>query len=214
MSNNVNLITSVISYLVDAGILWVIGLFVENEYHIINRIRKWWAIKSNKETDARISLEYKTTKDFKEVKEDFKRIFRKDKDFRISKDISSRMDFVYDLFSVKLILNQEGNIFINTDRIGCGIKELKNKIGDILEKIRELEKDETIKEFISGDISFTLPYKWDNLNIWKPKGLKIKKYNVSFSENNYKSEIDISLNKINIKIDTKEAISHIIDKFI
>ena len=205
-------------------IKWIFGYFgipssillalIENKFHILNRMRKWWAIRQNKGTDARISLEYKIEKDFKEVKEKFKTIFRKDKNFRIIKESNTRIDFIYSSFSIKLILNQEGNLFIETDRISCGIKDLKNKINELLGKLRELSNLGIMKEFISGDLSFTLPYKWDNLNVWKPKGLKIKKYSVSFSEKTYKSEVEISLNKVNIKVDTKEAISHVIEKFI
>lgn len=197
------------------GLTSIIVALIENKYHIINKIRKRIAVIQNKGTDAVLSLEYKIDKPFDEVVERFKEIFRNDsKEFKLVKKTNTKLISQYKSLTINLIINSQGYLFIEVDRVGCGIKDLKEKINEFLGKIRELERNKTVGEFICCDLTFSLPYKWDNMNIWKPKGLEIRKYHVSFSEENYKSEVEISLNKVNVKSDTIQSLTHIIEKFV
>jgi hypothetical protein len=196
------------------GITAIIVAFLENKYHIINRIRKRVSIIKNSGTEANLSLEYKIDKDFNKIFEKFKDKLRNDKFFKVDKKTDTKIKLQYKSISMNLILTPQKTLFIELDKIGCGIKDLKEKLNEFLGKISEFERDKTLLEFINCHLTFTLPYKWDNMNIWTPKGLVIKKYNVGFSDENYKSEVEISLNKVNIKSDTKESINYIIDKFI
>lgn len=192
----------------------IIAIFLENKFHIINRIRKRIAIMRNKGTDAILSLEYKSEKPFKEVVEDFKNVLRSGKNFKVDKITNSKAKFQYKTISITVIKNSQGNAFIEIDKIGCGIRDLKEKIVEFLGKVRELEKTKSLSEFVSCDLTFSLPYKWDKLSVWIPKGLKIKKYNIGFSEGSYKSEVEISLNKVNVKSDTLQSLTHVIEKFV
>lgn len=195
----------------------VVGALIENKYHIINRIRKKWAVFFNQETKAEMSLEYKTDFDFEVIKEEFKNVFRTEKAFDIKKTTQLSMVFTYDIFSINLINAKTGvgNIFIEVERMGCGIKDLKEKIGDFLAKLNELStKKKILSNFLSCDLSFSLPYKWDDLNLYTPKNFKIKEYSISLIDEKYKSEVKISFNHVNIKTDAKEAITQIIEKFV
>lgn len=196
------------------GITSIIVALIENKYHIINRIRKRMAILKNSGTDASLSLEYKIDKSLNEIIEKFKEKLRGGKDFGVDKITNTKAKFRYGSVSFEIILNSQGNLFIEIDKIGCGIRDLKDKINEFLGKIREIEKDGFFLEFIGCDLSFTLPYKWDNLNIWIPKGLELKRYNIEFSDKTYKSEIDIRLNKVNIKSDTLQSINYLVEKFV
>ena len=182
--------------------------------NIVNRIRKRISILKNSGTEANLSLEYKIEKDFDTIFEKFKEKLRNDKFFKVDKKTNTKIKLQYKSISINLILTPQKTLFVELDKIGCGIKDLKEKLNEFLGKIIEFEKDKTLSEFINCHLIFTLPYKWDDMNLWTPKGLKIKKYNVSFSDETYKSEVEISLNKVNLKSDTKESINYIIEKFL
>ena len=207
------MVNEIIQWLGSLGITSIVVALIENKYHIINRIRKRMAILKNSGTDASFSLEYKINKSFEVVVDKFKEKLR-GKDFGVDKITNTKAKFRYRSISFEIILNAQGNLFIEVDKIGCGIRDLKDKINEFLGKIREIEKDGLFSDFICCDLSFTLPYKWDNLNIWIPKGLELKKYSVGFSDKTYKSEIDLKLNKVNIKSDTLQSINYLVEKFV
>ena len=207
------MVNEIIQWLGSLGITSIVVALIENKYHIVNRIRKRMAILKNSGTDASFSLEYKINKSFEVVVDKFKEKLR-GKDFGVDKITNTKAKFRYRSISFEIILNAQGNLFIEVDKIGCGIRDLKDKINEFLGKIREIEKDGLFSDFICCDLSFTLPYKWDNLNIWIPKGLELKKYSVGFSDKTYKSEIDLKLNKVNIKSDTLQSINYLVEKFV
>ena len=196
------------------GVTSIAISLIENKYHIVNRIRKEVSILKNSGTEANLSLEYEINESFENIFLKFKEKLRNDKCFKVDKKTGTKIKLQYKSISLNLILTSQKTLFIELDKIGCGIKDLKEKLNEFLGKISEFERDKTLFKFLNCHLIFTLPYKWDNMNIWTPKGLRIKKYNVGFSDEMYKSEVEISLNKVNIKSDTKESISYIIDKFI
>jgi hypothetical protein len=207
------MVNEIIQWFGSLGITSIVIALIENKYHIVNRIRKRMAILKNSGTDASFSLEYKINKSFEVVVDKFKEKLR-GKGFGVDKITNTKAKFRYGSISFEIILNAQGNLFIEVDKIGCGIRDLKNKINEFLGKIREIEKDGLFSDFICCDLSFTLPYKWDNFNIWIPKGLELKKYSVGFSDKTYKSEIDLKLNKVNIKSDTLHSINYLVEKFV
>lgn len=204
----------VTGFLSGFGITTIIVAFIENKFHVINRIKKNYSIWKNKVTDASLSLEYKPKGSFKEVKGKFKEIFRKEKDFIVIKETDTKMIFQYGIFSLTILENSQKNIFIGTSKISSGIKDLKERINTFLGEINKIEKTNVLGSFIDCDLSFSLPYKWDSINIWRPKGLEIKKYSISLSEKTFKSQVEISLNKVNLKSDTLQSLSYIIEKFL
>jgi hypothetical protein len=201
-------------FLSGLGVTTIVVSLIENKYHIVNKIRKFFAVRGNKDTDATLSLEYKSEENFEKICSKFKEVFRKDKDFKVVKKTDTKMIFQYGSFTINLIQNRQGNFFIETERIGSGIKGLRNKINFFLGYMREIEKSKIVSEFVGCDLTFSLPYKWDDMNIWTPKGLKIKKYNIGFSEEDFKSEVEISLNKVNIRSDTLQSINLLVEKFL
>jgi hypothetical protein len=211
-----------LGYLFDVlkwGIPPIMVALLENRYHIINRIRKAWAVYKNEGTEARMALEYITNVDFEKIKEEFKNTFRTKDGIDIKKTNSLSMSFTSGIFSINIIKTKMDTIFIEVERIGCGIKNLKERINDFLAKMNELSKkdvngEKILSNFISCDLTFSLPYKWDNLNLYTPKNFKIKGYSVALIDEIYKSEVKISLNSVNIKTDAKEAITQVIEKFV
>lgn len=196
------------------GFTSIIVALIENKYHIINRIRKGIALIKNSGTEASLSLEYKISNSFEEVLESFKNKLRSETGFKVVKKNNTSVKLEYGTISLNLIHNSKGNLFIELERMGCGIRDLKENLNIFLGKINEFERNKIIKEFIGCDLSFTLPYKWDDLNIWVPNGLKVKKYNVAFSDNSYKSDVEISVNKVNIKSNALQSINYLVEKFV
>ena len=207
------MINEIIKWGGSLGLTSIIVALIENKFHIINRIRKRTAILKNEGTDAILSLEYKIDKPFKIIVEKFKEKLRNES-FGVDRITNTKAKFRYKTVSFEIILNVQGNLFIEIDKIGCGIRDLKDKLNEFLGKIREIEKEGVLNDFISCDLSFTLPYKWDNLNILIPKGLVLKKYNVGFLDETYKSEVELKLNKVNIKSDTLQSINYLVEKFV
>lgn len=201
-------------FLAGLGVTSIIVALIENKYHIINRIRKRIALLGNKGTEASLSLEYKSDKPFDKIVEEFKNKLRNQGNIRIVKSTNTSVKIEYGINSLNLMKNVKGNFFIELERMGCGIKELKDKLNSFLGLVSQLETKKVLGEFVGCDLSFTLPYKWDDMNLWVPSGLKVKKYNVSFSDENYKSDIDVSVNKVNIRSNAISSINHLVEKFV
>jgi len=195
----------------------VIVAIIENKYHIIDKIKKKKSILLNEETEATMALEYETHTDFERVKTRFKETFGDQINLDIKRNSKINMSFNYNVFSINLISSQSGNLFIEVERMGCGIKNLKEKIYSFLAKLNELStkngKEDVLFNFISCDLTFSLPYKWFNSNLNIPKNLELKEYTIDFTDREYKSEIKIRLNKVNVKTDAIESITKIIDTF-
>lgn len=209
-----SMISDVVSSIIASVIIFIISIYIENKYHVINRAKKKWTVLFNKETTSQMALEYKTKSDFEKIKEEFKNTFRSEKRFDIKKTTQLSMAFTYDIFSINIINTKTGTVFVEVERMGCGINDMKEKINYFLAKMNELSKKEVLSSFLSCDLTFSLPYKWEDLNLYIPKNFEIKEYTVSYIDEKYKSEIKISLNQVYVKTDAVEAISQIIDRFV
>lgn len=197
----------------------IIAAIIEYQFHIINRLKKRLAVFRNKETRAKMLLEYETNVDFEKIKDEFKNIFRTEKEFDIKKNTSLSLSFTYDVFSINLIDAKTGNLAIEVERMGCGIGDLNEKINSFLGKINQISKKKSgdkliFNNFISCELNFLLPYKWNDLNYYIPKNFVVKDYSINLLEENYKSEINIRLNSVTLKTDAIESVSQIINKFI
>lgn len=203
--------------LIGTFVVSVIVAVIENKYHIIDKIKKKKSVLFNEGTEATMILEYETHTDFEKIKTRFKETFGGQTNLDIKRNSKINMSFNYNVFSINLISSQSGNLFIEVERMGCGIKNLKEKIYSFLAKLNDLStknnKEDVLFNFISCDLTFSLPYKWFNSNLNIPKNLELKEYTIDLTDREYKSEIKIRLNKVNVKTDAIESITKIIDNF-
>lgn len=203
--------------LIGTFVVSVIVAVIENKYHIIDKIKKKKSVLFNEGTEATMILEYETHTDFEKIKTRFKETFGGQTNLDIKRNSKINMSFNYNVFSINLISSQSGNLFIEVERMGCGIKNLKEKIYSFLAKLNDLstknDKEDVLFNFISCDLTFSLPYKWFNSNLNIPKNLELKEYTIDLTDREYKSEIKIRLNKVNVKTDAIESITKIIDNF-
>lgn len=203
--------------LIGTSIVSIVVAIIENKYHLIDKIKKEKSILFNEGTEATMLLEYETHTDFDKIKSIFKETFGGQTNLDIKRNSEINMSFNYNIFSINLISSQSGNLFIEVERMGCGIKNLKEKIYSFLAKLNDLstkyDKEDVLFNFISCDLTFSLPYKWFNSNLNIPKNLELKEYTIDLTDREYKSEIKIRLNKVNVKTDAIESITKIIDNF-
>ena len=203
--------------LIGTSIVSIVVAIIENKYHVIDKIKKEKSILFNEGTEATMLLEYETHTDFDKIKSIFKEIFGGQTNLDIKRNSEINMSFTYNVFSINLISSQSGNLFIEVERMGCGIKNLKEKIYSFLAKLNDLstknDNEDVLFNFISCDLTFSLPYKWFNSNLNIPKNLELKEYTIDLTDREYKSEIKIRLNKVNVKTDAIESITKIIDNF-
>ena len=195
--------------LIGTSIVSIVVAIIENKYHVIDKIKKKKSILFNEGTEATMLLEYETHADFEKIKSEFKKFFGSQTDLDIKRNSKINMSFNYNIFSI--------NLFIEVERMGCGIKDLKEKIYSFLAKLNNLStengNENVLFNFISCDLTFSLPYKWFNSNLNVPKNLELNEYIINLTDREYKSEIKIRLNKVNVKTDAIESITKTIDNF-
>ena len=208
---------TVVLNLIGTLIVSVIVAIIENKYHIIDKIKKKKSILFNEGTEATMLLEYETQADFEKIKSEFKNFFASQTDFDIKRNSKIKMSFNYNIFSINLISSQTGNLIIEVERMGCGIKDLKDKIYSFLSKLNNIStengNENLLFNFISCDLTFSLPYKWFNSNLNIPKNLELNEYIINLTDREYKSEIKIKLNRVTVKTDAIESITKTIDNF-
>lgn len=100
--------------------------------------------------------------------------------------------------------------------MGCGIRDLRKRItnflGDMSNFSKEDNENKIFSNFLSCNLSILLPYRWRYLTINTPKGFKLKEYVIALqTEDNYKSEVKIRLDKINAILDSEGAIHHLLE---
>jgi len=189
------------------------GVFSENRYNIVNRIKRRLAILKNKDVIIRLAFSYLVNNSFNEVK---KEIIKQFENVDVKRETKTKIDFTSGTYSVSIIQNSRNNIFIEIERIGCGIKGLKNKILELLGKLNNLSTGNKpiLEKFLACDIDITLPFVWTYININQPKKFNIKRYIIELEEGTFKSQVKIIMDKINIKLNTLQAIQPILEKFI
>lgn len=197
-----------------AIIVFIAGIFSENKYNLINKVKRWLAIRKNEGADINMTLQYESETDFSNLKKSFKDKFRT-YSLEVIKESKIRMDFSFDIFLITLIENQEKKIFVEIKRMGCGIKDLHRKIEEFMNKMVDFEKNKIFKKFISCDIIVKLPYRWSYININKPKGFKVKDYSITIQKTEgFQSEVEIKLDSINMSLNTKEEIIPLLQKLL
>lgn len=194
-------------------ISFFIGIFTENKYNLINRIKRRIAILQNKDVEISIAFTYEINNDFENVK---RKIIEQFENVNVKRETKTRIDFNSGLYSINIISEAKNNIFIEIERMGCGIKGLKNKINELLGKLNNLtiENNQILKKFLACDIDLSLPYTWSYININTPKKFNLKRYTIELEEGIFKSQIKIIVDKINIKFNTLQAIFPLLEKFI
>ncbi len=130
-----------------------------------------------------------------------------------------RMDFNYGLFSITVLETPDKNIYVKINRMGCGIRDLQSKVSNFLGVMSKFENQNGVHKvfngFLSCTLSVSLPYQWKYITINSPKGFELKEYVIKLKSNDdYKSKIDIRLDKINVVLESKEAILPLLGKLL
>ncbi len=209
---NWNLIFGFIISLYTIAIIFI-GIFSENKYNLINRLKRKIAILRNKDVEISISFSYESEANFDKIK---KTILEKFNNIDVKRETKTRIDFTAGSYSINLIQNPKNNIFIEVERIGCGIRGLKEKITNFLGILNDISNSEkpVLEKFLACDIDISLPFIWTYVNINKPKKFKLKKYQIELEEGTFKSQVKIVMDRINIKLNAKEAVLPVLEKFI
>lgn len=171
------------------------------------------AILQNKDAEISMAFNYETSVDFEKVK---KKIVERFENVDVKRETKTRIDFNSGSYSINVILDAKNNVFIEVERMGCGIRGLKNKINELLGKLNDLStgNNQILEKFLACDIDLSLPYKWSYVNINMPKKFNLKRYIIELEEDIYKSQVKIIVDKINIKFNTLQAILPLLEKFI
>lgn len=113
-----------------------------------------------------------------------------------------------------MVLSEDNTVFIHFERMGSGIRLLKDKINEVLRLLSNLSKENIVENLIACDIDIDLPYTWTYIKINKPKGFRIKEYVIDIEdESEFKSKIQIRMdNKICLKFKGIDDIYQIIQK--
>lgn len=207
--------------LILSGILPLLALFLEHKFHLVNKLKKKFAIWFNKEAKIEIYLNYQTEEEFEETKKQFKDIFRK-KGIKVLKSNDIEFVFNIDTYSISLTLDnftrEDKTISVDVERMASGIKSLKPKLDDVKGFLSEISKSnkKILASLESIEINIYLPYKWECFSLVTPKNFLIKEYNVKMGHINehYKSEVKINMKNITITSNSWDAIDLIIHNFI
>ncbi len=217
-------------FLVEAGVALVVGLsgiIIENKLHIINIIKKYYCVIINKKGKITLKLEYSKKQelkpeyskkqDFEYIKVKFKNYFRNKKDFEVINETKTVFDFKYGIIYIKLIDTPDDTIYIKMSE-GCGIRDLKKDAEEFISDLSEFDKinsNNIFGSFNYCEITLLLPYVWRYIDISKHKHFSLNSYCVNLTEqNNFKSEIEIKMNKIGATTSSKEAIIPLLGKLL
>jgi len=191
-------------------IIILIGIFSENKYNVINRIKKRYAFFKNKNAKIDMKFRYETISDFNNIKKSLLEQFNKPD---VKRNTDERLDFTSDIFSVTLILEPDKTAFIHFERMGSGLKYLKEKINVVLRSLGNLSKEQRFSNLLACDLDIILPYTWTYVKINKPRGFNIKNYIIDLDDDEFKSNIKIMMdNKISFRFKGIDEIYQIIQK--
>lgn len=201
-------------------ILWLIGLILapiislilEHRFQIMGKIKKIYFWTLNKNVGFEVNLTFDEIKEFDKIKKNFLEIAReKKKRISIKRDNRDKLEFLFDNYIITLFIMPNNKLFIDTSRIECGMREIKNKLNLFLSLINNLENKEKIK---TKEVSFNIfvPFKWSYVNIRTPKNLNLKDYDIKFTEGEFRSIINLRIDRLSIS-GNERAIHYVLDNF-
>ena len=177
----VNFVNTYIGFfLVIVGFIsWIVGVILQDKYDLGNRIRKRIAIVFNRGANARMAFTYETDKDFKTVKNEILNLFNNPQ----SKiDNALKLDFSNRYYSICVFKEPEGNINIEVERIDAGLKDLRKKIEEMIQKLEYLNNKGVLNSLIGCKLDIELPFSWKLVRMKKPKGFEIKNILVNLED--------------------------------
>lgn len=190
----------------------IVSLILESRFQIIGKIKKIYFWILNKNVGFDINITFDEVKDFNKIKKTFLEISReKKKKISIKKDNRDRLEFLFDNYIITLFILPNKKLFIDTSRVECGMREIKNKLNVFLSLINNLEEKEGVK---IKEVSFNIfvPFKWSYVNIRTPKNLNLKDYDIKFTEGEFRSIINLRMSKLSIS-GNERSIHYVLDNF-
>lgn len=205
-------------------IFFLIGIFSENKYNFINRIKRVFARAINKSASLELAMEFTPLKNksFSNIKSIIKNTFRSS-NYEITRDSTTRLDLISGIFFIKIIEKPNKNIFLEVKRMSAGIRSLRGRVENFLKIIKQFSSIKSpnyiFDSFIDCELKVTLPYTWSYININPPKKFEIKNYNINFKEKTTDSqipatEISVQSKKLVAIVDAKEDLIPLLHKLL
>lgn len=194
-----------------------IGIIWEYKFNIVNRFLRLKSHLINEEAQIKINITYKPKKDFNLIKEELKKFFINYEDYDLLKENTTSLAIKFDIFTLKIIHNEWGDIFIDVLKTECGVRDLNLKIERFSKVLTEIDRTKGLFEKVkSCQASIYLPYSWNYVKIYTPKGFTLKNYSIKIKGDDeiFKTEVDISLNSINATGHTLDEIKSLLQKLL
>ena len=201
----------IILIIIEVLISFFLGTILEHKLGIISKLKKFWYLIINTNSSVKLYTHFNSKEDFEETKNILKNIMRNIKinnkiEFKIKEDSKNTLEIIFNNYLIKLNRSQKNEKFIETQRIECGIRNIKNKLLSYFSILDELNKKIKIKND-DTTIKLFLPFKWTHSQLNTPKNLEINSYNVKFKHNKYESEIIVKMNNSNNKLKSSLTIN-------
>lgn len=193
------------------------GVYGEYKLNIVSRTNKLVSHIFNKKAEMKMSITYRPKKDFEIIKKELEDYFiHKYDNYNLLNEKSSYITINFDIFTVKIIHNESNEIFFDIFKTGCGINDLNSKVGNLISTLNEINKTKVLfDKLISCDINIYLPYNWDYVKIYPPKGFKLENYKIEIQDkDDYKTKVRVRLNSISASGDTFEEITSLLRKLL
>lgn len=189
----------------------IVSIIIENKFQIIGKLKKAYFYILNKNVGFDVNFTFNEISDFDIIKKQFLEITREKNKINVKKNNNNKLEILFDNYLINVILMPTNQLFIDTSRVECGMREIKNKFNSFLSIINQLENKNKLK-VKEASFNIFIPFKWSYVNIRTPKELKLKDYDIKFTEGQYKSIINLRMDKLSIS-GNERAIHYVLDNF-
>jgi hypothetical protein len=186
----------------------IVSMLFEHKFSIIQRLQRFVYYLKNEKSAIDLTLWVESDKEFNDFKRTIKKSFS-NKISRIKSDKDAIFEFKTSNYDIVLKRHNNGIYIFETDRIRAGIRNIKS---DFKEIIYVIYNDKFTEDYKVKNISLNiyLPYNWKFIKPLAPKGYKIKDYEVKLENSDYKSIVNLKVERVNL---SNNHIEQIIENF-
>lgn len=203
--------------IIGIGVSVFFGIYGEYKFNLVSKINKLVSHVFNKKTGMKMNITYQTKKDFGLIKNELKSFFRdKYDEYNLFNEKSSYITINFDIFSVKIIHTMSNEIFFDIVKTECGINDLNSRVRKLISIINEVNKKKGLFDKLkSCEITIYLPYKWDYVKLYPPKGFELENYKIEIQDKeDYNTKVAVRLNSISASGDSFEEIMALLQKLL
>lgn len=190
----------------------IIGLLIEDKYDLLNRLRKKWAIVTNKGANARLIFTFETETDFNIIKNEVHSMFGEGTK-KIDNEI--KLDFSNSHYSVIVFKVSIKEVYVEIERMESGLRDLSKKISEIIIDFEGLINKKIFRSLLNCKLDLELPFQWKLIRIKKPKGFVIENYIINMEDQESKTKIKIIMeNTVSINFKGLSMVQEIVKKLL